>query len=327
MFDMNEYRLIFKPLGTISKIPDAQTIFGALCQIMLQTKGEAYFQKYIDSFQTDQPLLVHSSMFPYPYLPMVTQSLFSIRYIHDHLLQQEAIDQLTYLQTMKQYKKIRYVSEKVYQKYLQSNQLETLKADLIHHGQLVIQNGCLQFQNEKIAYRYEQVVNTHVQKTTFHYSKSNPEKVNELYYEPDDYFDDSTQFHVFIRTELSTKEIEELFQYAPYFGFGSRHSVGKNSFRMIQIEQLPSIQSEQQMLLSKCAYDDCFNYDQSHYQIESRLHRTSRFYLNHLATGRFNLLSEGSYMSINRYKPWYGKLLPIEIQNHKLYYYAIGFVM
>ena len=43
---MKEYKLIFKPISTISKLPSAQTIFGAVCNIILNTQGEEAFNNY-----------------------------------------------------------------------------------------------------------------------------------------------------------------------------------------------------------------------------------------------------------------------------------------
>ena len=35
---MKEYKLVFKPLSTITNIPNAQTIFGAICNIIVNTQ-------------------------------------------------------------------------------------------------------------------------------------------------------------------------------------------------------------------------------------------------------------------------------------------------
>lgn len=52
---MKEYKLVFKPLSTITNIPNAQTIFGAICNIIVNTQGEEALNNYISSFN-NQPL-------------------------------------------------------------------------------------------------------------------------------------------------------------------------------------------------------------------------------------------------------------------------------
>ena len=47
---MKEYKLVFKPLSTITNIPNAQTIFGAICNIIVNTQGEEALNNYISSF-------------------------------------------------------------------------------------------------------------------------------------------------------------------------------------------------------------------------------------------------------------------------------------
>ena len=44
---MKEYKLVFKPLSTITNIPNAQTIFGAICNIIVNTQGEEALNNYI----------------------------------------------------------------------------------------------------------------------------------------------------------------------------------------------------------------------------------------------------------------------------------------
>lgn len=97
---MKEYKLVFKPLSTITNIPNAQTIFGAICNIIVNTQGEEALNNYISSFN-NQPLFIHSSMFPLNMLPMVHYNIFDIDYINHNILKEKSIDQLSYLQTFK----------------------------------------------------------------------------------------------------------------------------------------------------------------------------------------------------------------------------------
>ena len=109
---MKEYKLVFKPLSTITNIPNAQTIFGAICNIIVNTQGEEALNNYISSFN-NQPLFIHSSMFPLNMLPMVHYNIFDIDYINHNILKEKSIDQLSYLQTLKNYKKIVFFFGKI----------------------------------------------------------------------------------------------------------------------------------------------------------------------------------------------------------------------
>ena len=319
---MNLYCLTFKPLGSLSHIPDAQTIFGAVCNIILQTQGEESFRNYIDSFE-DKPLFVHSSMYPHGYLPMIHQSLFSVDYINRKLLEEESGKQLDYLHTMKQLKKIRYISKKVFFEYILNNQFEKLKKDLLNHS-LVVSEGCLQSNEEINNIFMEALVNTHVQKNIFYFDSK---KDNDLYYNVDIYTNKNMVFDIYIKTDLDEESIKKIFKYSQYFGFGPKHSSGKNSFQLIDIEKLVYYHSFQKVLLSKSAFDPNFVLSDSHYKIVSKLHQTGKYYLDNKLTGRFHLFKEGSLMSVTSNKDYYGKILKIDKMGSNIYYYAIGFVM
>lgn len=320
MSKMKQYCLSFKPLSSISRIPDAQTIFGAICNIINQTQGEEAFNKYIQSFET-QPMLLHSSMFPENLLPMIQQSIFSTRYINQHLLQEKSEEQLAYLQKMKQYKKIVYMSQNVYQKYIASSRVDKLQKDLLD-GKLVVEQNCLQLSNEEISHQLHTQLGTHVKKSGYYLTED-----NELYYDKQIYVDHNTQFCIYVKTTLAKPELVEIFKYVKYFGLGPRHSVGKNSFELMDItETNHQSDTSMKLLLSKSMVDEDYDLSLSHYAISSKLHRTSKYYLDNQLTGRLNFLNEGSYVHVSKDKEWYGKVIKQRIQEKNIFYYAIGFV-
>lgn len=319
---MEQYCLTFKPIGVLTHIPDAQTIFGAVCNILIQAQGQEMFEKYIRSFE-ENPLFIHSSMFPKDYFPMIHQSLFSIDYINYQLLAQESQNQLVYLRRMKQLKKIKYVHKNIFDKYILKNQWESLKEDLLNEI-LVVDNGCLKNKEEKSTFQIQQYMNTHVQKNLYYFDK---DMDNQLYYGVDIYCDKDTYFQIYIKTSLPKSEVWNIFQYAQYFGFGPKHSSGKNSFQLIDIEQINYSFTNQKVLLSKSLLDNAFDLEKSHYQITAKLHQTSQYYLNNTRTGRFHLFNEGSLMKVNENKDYYGKIIKLKNQDQPIYYYAIGYVL
>lgn len=56
---MKEYKLVFKPLSTITNIPNAQTIFGAICNIIVNTQGEEALNNYISHLIINLFLYIH----------------------------------------------------------------------------------------------------------------------------------------------------------------------------------------------------------------------------------------------------------------------------
>ena len=100
---MKEYKLVFKPLSTITNIPNAQTIFGAICNIIVNTQGEEALNNYISSFN-NQPLFIHSSMFPLNMLPMVHYNIFDIDYINHNILKEKKTKSLIFLLLISSYR-------------------------------------------------------------------------------------------------------------------------------------------------------------------------------------------------------------------------------
>lgn len=318
-----EYCLIFKPLSTITRLPDAQTIFGSICNILLNTKGDEAFNQYIDSF-SNKPYFIHSSMFPLGMLPMVNKNIFSIDYISTNVLKQEVRNQLAYLQKMKELKKIMYMDYNIYNDYISNNNFDALQKDLVN-GKLFFKENCLIKENEDNIYPMNLQLLTHVKKQGYY---NNNDEANELYYDSAIYCHPSLKFCIFVKTENDIKEIKEIFKYARFFGFGSRSSVGKNCFELIDFQEINLKPSENhKLLLSKSSLDDSYKLNNSHYQIESKLYRPSKYYLNTKFIKRMNLFKEGSYLNVEEDKEWYGELLKFEVDGKPLYYYALGYVL
>ena len=109
---MKLYKITFKNISSITKIPDAQTIFGAVCNIIKQTKGEDDLNKYFNSFDSE-PIFVHSSMFLDGTMPMVKVGLIPIEEKSRRVLELEPKEQLKYLSQLKKLKKIYVITDKI----------------------------------------------------------------------------------------------------------------------------------------------------------------------------------------------------------------------
>lgn len=313
---MEIYKLTFKSLSSITKIPDAQTIFGSVCTILNFTKGENAVQEYIGSFDKE-PFFVHSSMFIDNILPLPKIGLISIVEKNDRIFKSSPEEQLKQLSNLKKLKKVNYLTIDLYQEYIEKGLFEQLKKDILSN-KLSIENGIV----SKKTYDYLQS-----SQLVIH---NNKEEVNndsrKLYYDNNVYYDEKTRFCIYIKTK-DINYVQSIFKYSQYFGFGNRISVGKNCFeleKITKIKQSNSIIKDKVILLSKCTSTE-FILEESSYMIESQVYQGSKYYSSN-KIGRFNHFLEGSYMKVKDNKEYYGEI--IKCNNGKpIYHYGIGFVL
>ena len=257
---MKTYKLTFRSLSTMSRLPDAQVIFGAICRIIEMTQGIEALQRYFDSF-SDTPLFVHSSMFPDGLLPMVKVGLLTIKEKNQQIFSKDPQEQLSYLSTLKQYKGIQYVEEVIFKKYLIPGLFEELKEDLFS-SQLCLSQGIIFEQNIKNNDMMTQLV--------FHNNLEDPLDERKLYYDQTIYVQPHALFNVYVKTD-DIDYVKKIMKYSAYVGFGNKISVGKNSFECVKIEEMKPLEQLQDhcILLSKCL-DTQFDFEQSSYMIESK---------------------------------------------------------
>ena len=73
---MKTYKIVFTCQSVVNEIPNSQTIFGVICNILLQTRGKDALDEYISSLNA-KAKMVHSSMFLNHTLPMIKKNVFS----------------------------------------------------------------------------------------------------------------------------------------------------------------------------------------------------------------------------------------------------------
>lgn len=310
---MKTYKLIFKNISTTSKLPDAQTIFGSICSIIKFTQSEKKLDEYLQSLN-NKPLFVHSSMFLNGLLPMPKIGLISIEEKNYMINNMDRKDRLEYLSYLKKFKKVHSITEDVYQDYLTKDLFNNLKDDLFNN-ELKLEEGII----SKNKYNY----NTASQ-LVVHNNHSTKLDDRKLYYDNTVYYGKNTEFVIYIKTDY-IDEVRSIFKYSQYFGFGNRVSVGKNCFKLIDIEEIAiNSNSKKCLLLSKCISNE-FDLNNSSYIIDSKVFKGSNYYSSNVI-GRINKFVEGSYMIPLEHKEYYGKI--IKLNNGKdIYHYGIGFVL
>lgn len=322
---MRTYRFTFEALSSLSKVPDAQVIFGSICNIIKQTKGDEALQSYLSSFE-DQPIFVHSSMFPCGLLPMIKVGLLSIEEKNKDVFSKQPKDQLQYLSKMKEFKKIQYMTPDIFNKYINTNDFATriidLKNDLLNH-KITLKDGVLSSNDASRSIGKRELI-THVQTSMNALDRTEEEKSRGLYYDSTMYYPEHSYFDVYIKTD-QLDYVKNIMKYVPYFGFGNRISVGKNSFKLVQVENITIENKDPDycMLLSKCISDE-FDFEDSSYMVDANIYRGSHYYHSNVV-GDITKIVEGSRMRVKDSKEYYGSLLKTN-NGDVIYHYGIGFV-
>ena len=99
-------------------------------------------------------------------------------------------------------------------------------------------------------------------------------------------------------------------------------------FEFIKVEMISLYtNSNKKILLSKCMPNENeFVFDESEYVIESQNYISAKNFGNEYL-GVMSKLVEGSYMKVMESKDYYGRLLPMPVNDRIIYHYGIGFVL
>lgn len=321
---MKTFKIELLSDSRINKLPDAQTIFGAICYIYINLYGEKKFDEYIDSFKTE-PLFVHSSLMPSGLYPMFKQNLFSIEFVNSIVLNGSANEQLNLLNKMKSYKKIQYISELIYKDYVLSGNINQLSQNLVkNETDYKIENGILQYVYENKTYSLSKNMLTRVKTDLMDLENG---KDRDLFYDMDFYFEQGQAFTMFVKSNQTIEYIKNIFDKLDYFPLGNRGSVGKNLFKFNGIQEVESNSvANLKMLLSKCIpVLGEMDYLNSSYALNHASYRTSKGYQNRLV-GQLTKLTEGSLVKVKEDKEYCGRVIEFDNHGNKIYHYGIGFV-
>lgn len=318
---MKTYKVVFSCQSAINDLPSSQAIFGAICTILLQTKGEAEFNRYINSFKENNPLLIHSSMYQDNMYPMIKKNIFTTDIVNQIIADTSPIDKINIFETLKKYKKIKYMSSSIYERYIGKNQLDNLRTDLVKNKDaFTIENGILRDKKDNEISNPRMVLLTR---------NGFPESQNDktLFYVNAQYYPKGTNFCVYLKANISKEEIESIFKYFDYFGIGNRRTVGLNSFKFDKLEEIEFLNpTDYRLILSKFIPDvNDFDYSSSFYQLNGDIYRSSKEYTGGFINGKYVHFLEGSWMKVNQKKEYYGRIIETMTEGKCIYHYGIGF--
>lgn len=318
---MKTYKLVFTCQSIVNQIPDSQTLFGALCNIIKNVNGEEALEEYLHSFN-EEPLFVHSSMFYNGTMPMIKKNIFSLAFVNNMVKKFDSKERLSVLENLKKYKKIKYISEQIYQKYIIEKDENILKQDLLEYEEkFKLNDGILMFNDEKLDIVQKSVLMT---RNGFVDSENN----KSLFYSPHIYFDSKSEFCIFVKSKKDKEYLRKIFGYLEYFGIGNRRTVGMNIFHLERIEETKlSSKENYKLILSKYIPQDEVIFEKSYCQLDNEIYRASKDYANYAVVGNFIHVVEGSYLYMKEDKNYYGKVIETECNGKKIYHYGIGFAL
>lgn len=322
---MRTYRLIFSSISILNQIPDAQTIFGALCGIIKKRDGEERLNNYLESLKTDDPWFIHSSMYPIDLFPFPAKNIFSLEFVYRQVQSKSSEEKLEVISKFKKYKRLKYISLKILNEYVVSGRLKHLEKDLLSEPQkflILEEEGILCLSDESV--HFEKMI----QLTTRNGARE--ESLDkDLFYESQIFVSKNQRFQILIKTNLDIDRIKRYFEMFEYTGIGANRSIGMNGFHLKKVEEICFEKKDKSVyLLSKCIPQDGeFDYSRSYYHVDSRLFRGSKTYASGDYIGRFTRLLEGSLCMPAEEKEYYGQLVSVEVNGKVVDHYGIGMVV
>lgn len=332
---MKTYKAVFHPVSPLEKIPDAQTIFGALCQCLLLTKGIDSLNEYLDSFE-NEPKLVHSSMFPDHMFPAPKESIVSLTEMTEIINAVPAEMKISLLSDFKKYKKVQYISDSVFCNYFLANKYSELKKQIMGQTTSTVETASanevegvsvLKNKDEQISFK---CATRQIIRNSSEGNKVEKDKIErELFYQKQTYYSESSNLALYIKTSQEKEELFKLLKCFEIIGIGAKTSIGLNAFDLVSLDEV-SFKNENPncCLLSNCIPKQGeFDLHKSSYSIISNIYRGSKSYIGNGIVGRFNTFGTGSVMRPTEKKEYYGRLVKTEVNGKPLYHYGIGFVL
>ena len=323
MRPVNLYCLTFSACGQLTRIPDAQTIFGALCTAIRMKDGQQKLEDYLASFE-EKPWFIHSSMFPKGLFPAAASPLISLKELHDSVLSQLTQNRLSILESIKSTKKYSYMSAPVFQDYYLNGRTDRLLRDLQNSKIRIIDKDGLGILCKSAETNPDPFLIRRVLQTRSGTLSNKVEK--DLFYQEQIFPSRETRFCIYVKSDWPAEKLRPYFALLEYVGIGPHRSVGLNLFRLESIEKSSlSCKAQNEYLLSGCIpHLDEFDFEKSEYKIDSALYRGSYSVVRDALTGSFSRLKEGSLMVPVKKKEWYGRLIRTEVGGQTLYHYGLG---
>lgn len=309
---MSLYSIEFKPLSVLTKIPDAQTIFGAFCYKYKEIFGENKLNSFLVLEKSASPIVLFSSMFYKNILPIPQN--FRPPYRRGLSLEETSHS--------KKIKKIKYFSKSVYLDYTNNkeNFEENFYTNLINKYK-IINNEILSYEDEQILDN-EYIVKDYRTRNAF----PNDIEKRQLFKEEVFYCNEKLTFNIYINilNEDYKVEILEVFKSMNYVFFGGYKSIGYNLYQIVSIEEETKFTNKMNMLISKSMITDSIDINNSYYSmmiIKNKFNTQG----SKVQRKQLNVFLEGSVIKTD--SCYIGGLVEEEQDGIKTYQYYLGMLI
>ncbi len=325
---MSLYRVTLTTKHAFTRLPDSQTLFGAMSWGIIDLYTEDVFLKMMAQFKSKTPPFILSNVYPKGVLPAPQLSFRS-----------ELMDLKTIFPYLKKFKKIKYFSEAVMRDYLKHPDFsQQLLTDLL--------NQYIKKQSIQSYYYDEKKQVVYKANETVDVPKIQTEKVlknslnrisgeTTLYYHYRSFVIPHSQFNFFIETD-EIEKLKPVLNYLSDTGIGPDKTIGMNHFEVLSVEQVEPFENQLsgKFLISKyvpCEEDlewDKLTEPSYLYKLESyqRHLETRGQFFHDFKAKRVTMFAEGSLLPVTSTQAVYGRLVPVqEIASQTIYQNGYGF--
>lgn len=305
------YSVEFKPLSVLTKIPDAQTIFGAFCYKYKELYGNDKLDKFLD-IEKNTPIFLLSSMFYKNVLPFPLD--FRPKF-NPNITLEETLNN-------KKLKKIKYISKDLYIKYVSEKEkfCDNYFEDVKNNYQII--------NKEILSLNDDNILKEKYVENDTRIRNSNPNREDKgLFRDEVIYCNPKLSFQIYLNIidETYKDEILNVFENMNYVFFGGNKSIGYNLYEFVNIERENKLENlNHKMLLSKSLANSDVDYDNSNYGIELLVNKFN-VQGNKLNRKQVMVLREGSVL--NTSNDYSGGLVEEEQNGMKTYQYYYGMMI
>lgn len=310
---MSIYSIEFKPLSVLTKIPDAQTIFGAFCYKMKEIYGENTLKNFLKLENGDNPLFLISSMFYNQTMPIPL----------DFMPIKENVSSLEDASQNKKVKKIKYMSKSLFIEY--KNNKEKFMKDFYKNlnDKFIIVN------NELLLKKDENIINDKyiVKDVRTRNAYSNSLTNKKLYKDEVIYCNEKLTFNIYINilNEKCADIVLNIFKSMNYVFFGGHKSIGYNLFSFIDCKTEKELENtNHKTLVSKSLITQEIDLENSFYKFQV-LNNKNNQQLGNIYHKQVYVLDEGSVISTS--KEYIGRMVEEKVNEKTIYQYYLGMLL
>ncbi len=307
---MNIYKVNLTPCGSMTSIPDSQTLFGSICWAIRDLYGEKELEELLDNFETNKNRFVISSafmdgLFKAPIIIWAT--LEELKEIEKNM----GIQGSVLSRKSKLLKKIEYFTERIFREYLSGKlaRLKVVESIVAGKGPYAYKDGILYYKDENIErYRlYEEYMRRNMINRI-----TGTTDGGELYYYNKIFIPEDSKLYFLIKTD-EIEYFKPVFNIMSDMGIGGDKSIGVNNFKVEFAQEFSYEKSmKENILLSKYIpnYEEIdwenslFTISTGAYRVESR----DEFFGEDIIKDEIIYLSEGSTIILKENKDIYGRM-------------------